>query len=986
MIEKRPLSSVVAVKLLGDAPGFSAVTVAPLIGLPASSLTTPPTRPVWAAALAAKADDEQRGQHARWTDEDADACSKPPVKVQYILNSVKHSLAALRSSRPSSRRSGLGAQTPAPAVESSAGFAPIAPLVEAAIARHELPGAVVLVGRGDADRSITRRSASARCGPSPEPMTEDTIFDLASLTKVVATTTSVMKLVEEGRIRLNDPVAQFIPEFGRYGKSGITIRHLLTHTSGLRPDLELEVEFHGADEAIRRAIEEVPTSPPGERFVYSDINFFLLGDIVRRVSGERLDRYAKAQHLRSARHERDDVPAAGVVARRESRRPRRAPPLAWPCPARRLGRAVSARHRPRSDRAAHGRRRRARRAVQHRRRSVALLPDAARRRPPRRRAHPVAGDGRAHDARRRRRPEMRDVRGLGWDIDSSYSSNRGELFPIGSFGHTGFTGTSLWLDPGVEELRHLPVEPRAPRRQGRRDARCAARSRRLPPRRCCRRTTSRDASADARARAFTPSDAGARLALGESRRARMSRCSTGIDVLAAENFARLRGKRVGLLTNQTGRSRDGVEHDRSARARRRASRSPRCSAPSTAFAARSTIASIRRATRRPACRFTRSTARRCARPPRCSTASTSSSSICRTSARGSTPIRPRSPTCSRKRRSASCRSSCSIGRIRSTASTSRAPAQDAGGNRYVGYLPMPVRHGLTIGELARLFNGEGADRRRPHRGADEELAARRLVRRDRRGLGRTRRRTCATWWRPRSIRASARSRGPTSRSGAAPTRRSSSSARRGSTVRRWRRRSTRARCPASASIPVTFTPAAGAKLGGQACHGVFLIVTDRDRLRPVRVGLRDRVGVVEAVRSAVQAGRRRRAVRAEGDAREDSRRRRSRRDRRVVGRRRSEVAPDAREVPAVLKRVVFSDHGCLTSLRIAPDVGAGFRLHRADRGQLRSLHPAVVLAERPFADADPEIDEASRAEPARPPATQIRIETTPHDAIASVAA
>ena len=98
--------------------------------------------------------------------------------------------------------------------------------------------------------------------PSPEAMTEDTIFDLASLTKVVATTTSVMKLVEEGRIRLNDPVAQFIPEFGRYGKGGITIRHLLTHTSGLRPDLELEVEFHGADEAIRRAIEEVPTRLP----------------------------------------------------------------------------------------------------------------------------------------------------------------------------------------------------------------------------------------------------------------------------------------------------------------------------------------------------------------------------------------------------------------------------------------------------------------------------------------------------------------------------------------------------------------------------------------------------------------------------------------------------------------------------------------------------------------------------------------------------
>ena len=186
------------------------------------------------------------------------------------------------------------AQAPAPRVESTAGFSPIAPLVEAAIARHDLPGAVVLVGRGDT--VVYRRAFGQRAvAPAAEAMTEDTIFDLASLTKVVATTTSVMKLMEEGRIRLNDPVATFIPEFGKYGKAGITIRHLLTHTSGLRPDLELDVEFSGAEEAIRRAVEEVPTSPPGERFIYSDINFFLLGDIVRRVSGERLDRYAKTQ-------------------------------------------------------------------------------------------------------------------------------------------------------------------------------------------------------------------------------------------------------------------------------------------------------------------------------------------------------------------------------------------------------------------------------------------------------------------------------------------------------------------------------------------------------------------------------------------------------------------------------------------------------------------------------------------------------------------
>src|SRR6476660_8032574 len=258
-----------------------------------------------------------------------------PYTNQYILNRVKARFAPLALAAVVS-----SAQAPAPRVESTAGFSPIAPLVEAAITRHELPGAVVLVGRGDT--VVYRRAFGQRAvGPAAEAMTEDTIFDLASLTKVVATTTSVMKLMEEGRIRLSDPVAMFIPEFGKYGKAGITIRHLLTHTSGLRPDLELDVEFSGAEEAIRRAVEEVPTSPPGERFIYSDINFFLLGDIVRRVSGERLDRYVKAQVFDPlGMKDTGFLPA-------EPLRPRIAPTercrtLAWPCgPSTSLGTALS---------------------------------------------------------------------------------------------------------------------------------------------------------------------------------------------------------------------------------------------------------------------------------------------------------------------------------------------------------------------------------------------------------------------------------------------------------------------------------------------------------------------------------------------------------------------------------------------------------------------------------------------------------------------
>ncbi|HEX6465487.1 MAG TPA: serine hydrolase domain-containing protein, partial [Vicinamibacterales bacterium] len=169
----------------------------------------------------------------------------------------------------------------------------IPPLVEAAIRDKQLPGAVVLIGRGD--RVVYQKAIGNRAvEPSIEPMTSDTIFDLASLTKVVATTPSVMKLVEGGRIRLSDRVASFIPGFERHNKANITVRHLMTHTSGLRPDLDLAEPWSGYEKGIELAIDEVPTAPPGERFVYSDINYILLGEIVRRVSGSPLDEFAAA--------------------------------------------------------------------------------------------------------------------------------------------------------------------------------------------------------------------------------------------------------------------------------------------------------------------------------------------------------------------------------------------------------------------------------------------------------------------------------------------------------------------------------------------------------------------------------------------------------------------------------------------------------------------------------------------------------------------
>ena len=260
------------------------------------------------------------------------------------------------------------------------------PLVQQAIAEKKLPGAVVLIGRGDRivyQKAIGRRAVV----PAPEAMTLDTIFDLASLTKVVATTTSVMKLVEDGKIRLNDRVSAYIPGFERYGKADITIRHLMTHVSGLRPDVDLGDMWNGSDTAIALAIEEVPTAPPGERFVYSDINYFLLGDIVRRVSGLPLDRFAHDRIFEPlGMKDTMFLPAAALVTRiapTES-----CTPLGWPCEG--PGHADAARRRARSDRAAHGRRCRARGPVQHRRRSRDLLPHAARRRRLQRRPDPLA--------------------------------------------------------------------------------------------------------------------------------------------------------------------------------------------------------------------------------------------------------------------------------------------------------------------------------------------------------------------------------------------------------------------------------------------------------------------------------------------------------------------------------------------------------------------------------------------------------------------
>ena len=418
----------------------------------------------------------------------------------------------------------------------------IEPLVRHDIEQKRLPGAVVLIGVGD--RIVYQKAIGDRAlVPAREPMTLDTIFDLASLTKIVATTTSVMLLIEQGKLRLIDRVSTFIPGFERYGKADITVRHLLTHVSGLRPDVDLGDTWTGTDNAIRLAIEEVPTAPPGTRFVYSDINFFLLGELVKRVSGQRLDEFAQ-EHVFTRLGMKDTMfnPPASLRARiapTES-----CTPFGWPCqgPDMKMLRGVV--HDPTARRmdgvAGHAGLfgtaadlaifcRMVLRGGSYRGTRVLAPLTVAKM------TTPVPS-------------EDRNLRALGWDVDSSYSSNRGELLPVGSFGHTGFTGTSIWIDRATRMFVVFLSNRVHP--EGKGD---------VTPLRARVATVAASALTAAPPPASTLLFTGRDFGAGAAPAARPAPpVQTGLDVMRADGFAPLRGKRVGLLTNHTGRARDGA--------------------------------------------------------------------------------------------------------------------------------------------------------------------------------------------------------------------------------------------------------------------------------------------------------------------------------------------------------------------------------------------------------------------------------------------
>jgi uncharacterized protein YbbC (DUF1343 family)/CubicO group peptidase (beta-lactamase class C family) len=368
-------------------------------------------------------------------------------------------------------------------------------------------------------------------------MTLDTVFDVASLTKVIVTTTAVMQLVERGKVRLNDPVAKYLPEFAQNGKEDITVRQLLTHYSGLEPDLDLKTVWEGKETAYRMAFAETPEDAPGSKFSYSDINFIVLGALVERVSGETLDEYA-------ARH---------IFAPLKMLRTRYVPPTA--------GRAgwIEKIAPTQYD------------EKEHMLRGVVHDPTA-------RRMGGVAGhaglfstgddlakfaqallnggDGilSALSVEKMTRPEQPPsapvLRGFGWDIDSPFSSERGDLLPVGGYGHTGFTGTSMWIDPTTRTYIILLTNAVHPRGKGNAIA-----------------LRSKVATAVAAALHLTTSEkeglrwesiTGYNEAQSAARRmsTRNGSVKNGIDVLEEHGFDVLqvagRKKRIGLVTNQTG--------------------------------------------------------------------------------------------------------------------------------------------------------------------------------------------------------------------------------------------------------------------------------------------------------------------------------------------------------------------------------------------------------------------------------------------------
>ena len=402
----------------------------------------------------------------------------------------------------------LPTQTPESAAMDGEQLQMIDGLVAEGIAAGEMPGCVVLIARRGGIVWL-KAYGNRQVEPEPVAMTTDTVFDLASLTKPVATATSVMKLVDEGRLRLDDRVAKHIPEFGQNGKQDVTVYDLLIHQSGLTPANSLRDFDDGPQRTWERMFALGVRAEPGTKFSYSDVGYLVLAELVRRVSGRDIHEFSRDQIYQPlGMRETGYLPAEALRARA--------------APTERRGETWMRGevHDPRAfllggvaghaglfstaeDLAVYAQMM----LDRGRRGEVRVLSERAV-------AEMTAGY-----------PVPDALRGLGWDVRSGYSSNRGAAFSSSAFGHGGFTGTALWIDPQLELIVIFLSNRLHPDGRG-----------------SVNRLAGRIGSVAADAITDRPKPT----------------VLTGIDVLQRDEFQLLAGRRVGLITNQTGINRDGV--------------------------------------------------------------------------------------------------------------------------------------------------------------------------------------------------------------------------------------------------------------------------------------------------------------------------------------------------------------------------------------------------------------------------------------------
>jgi uncharacterized protein YbbC (DUF1343 family) len=426
-----------------------------------------------------------------------------PALIQILLSSPAHSLEALSREQIA-------------AIEES---------TKRAIRTGQVPGAVILIG--NREKVLYRCALGHRAlKPKKVAMTPDAIFDVASLTKVIATTTALMQLIETGKVNLDDPIGKHWQEFNANGKEQITVRHLLTHYSGLRSGLDLRPDWSGYKEGLKKILEEKSIFIPGTLFAYSDINFQILGEVVQRVSGQSLDQYCD-EHIFRPLGMKDTCfkPSPDLQDR--------IAPTQWNRAAGQICRGTV--HDGVASRmggvAGHA-------GLFSTADDLSIF------------VRMILHDGSLHDAKILEPPTVEKMtlpqspfdriplRGLGWDIDGPFASNRDELFPVGSYGHKGFTGTGIWIDPISETYVIILTSRLHPFGKGNAD----------PLRSQILSLVSEAVGMVSPDQVLAKRPSLKNYYGGDSQK----KVQTGLDVLTAKKFSPLVGLRVGLITNHSG--------------------------------------------------------------------------------------------------------------------------------------------------------------------------------------------------------------------------------------------------------------------------------------------------------------------------------------------------------------------------------------------------------------------------------------------------